>query len=215
MIHSKTAYIAISMFWVIDIAFIGAHIIFTAMGLRVPLLNIEVDGSYPEFFQYIKWFWLLYLSLVLSVRRKQKSFIFLAVIFLILLIQDSFRIHESYGSQIAANLNMEPVLGLGLQDYGEAVVMLITGAISLSLWMLSYRFVSLEQRYIVAVTGRLLLLVGAFSVVADMLHEMMTRVGRLAYVSMGVIEDGGEMLLLSILVGLFVVYGLSGVRTAR
>lgn len=215
MIKFKTAYIAISMFWVIDIAFIGAHITFAAMGLRVPLLNIEIDRAYPELFQYIKWFWLFYLSFVLSIRRAQKSLLLLAPIFLILLIIDSFSIHENYGSQIAANLNMEPILGLRLQDYGEAVVMLIAGAISLFLWMLSYRFVSADQRYIVVVTGRLLLLFGAFGLVADMLHQMMSRVGRLPYVYMGVIEDGGEMLVLSALAGLFVVYSLSSVRTVR
>lgn len=179
------------------------------------MFNLEVDRSYPEFYQYIKWFWLSYLSFVLSVRRDQKPFMLLGAIFLILLIVDSFSIHENYGSQIAAGLDIVPILGLRLQDYGEAAVMLAVGGIILLLWGLSYRFVRYDQRYIVVVTGKLLLLYGAFGVVADMLHQMMSRVGRLAYASMGVIEDGGEMLVVSMLVGLFVVYGLSSVKTAR
>ena len=204
--------LAVSIFLAVDSLLIGAHIILWIVGVWVPLFNIETDNSYPEFYQYLKFFWLFYLSVVLTIRRREKAFLFLAGIFLALLVVDSFGIHESFGNKIASTLTLEPILGLRLQEYGEMFVMASVGAASFLLWGIAYFLARSDQRYIIVFTGKMLLLFGLFGVAVDMVHQMMTRIGRTAYFVAGSIEDGGEMLVLSVLAGFFVVYSISSNR---
>ncbi|WP_395662221.1 hypothetical protein [Aestuariivirga sp.] len=206
--------LAVSIFMAVDFLLIGTHITLWMLGVRVPLFSIEIDRSYPEFYQYLKFFWLFYLSIVLAIRRGEAAFVFLAIIFLALLVVDSFGIHESFGSKIASTLTLEPILGLRLQEYGEMFVMASLGASSFLLWGIAYSLARADQRYIIVFTGKMLLLLALFGVVVDMVHQMMTRVGRTAYFIAGSIEDGGEMLVLSVLAGFFVVYSLSSNRMA-
>jgi hypothetical protein len=93
-------------------------------------------------------------------------------------------------------------------------VMASLGASSFLLWGIAYSLARADQRYIIVFTGKMLLLLALFGVVVDMVHQMMTRVGRTAYFIAGSIEDGGEMLVLSVLAGFFVVYSLSSNRMA-
>ena len=181
----------------------------------MPLLDIGLDKSYPELFQYLKFSWFAYLSLVLAVRRNEKAFLPMAIVFLILFAFDAFRLHESYGNDVASLLTIEPVLGLRLQDYGELIVMLGLAVTSIMVWLSSYFLCRVDQRYIVVFSGKMLLLFGIFGAAVDMLHEMMSRVGKTAYFFVGTIEDGGEMLVLSMLVGSFTVYSLASAKLSR
>jgi hypothetical protein len=182
-----------------DLIYIAMHCLNT-FALTTPnsLLDIHKDGGFAEMYQYLKFIWIVGLLLLIAHKNRAWRYLVWVGVFVYLLVDDSSMIHERFGRLIAASLTFTPPLGLRLQDVGELTVSAIAGSILLIPIILAYRGGSQVFRKTSQDITLLILLLVFFGVVVDMVH-MAINLGWTVGFIVGVIEDGGEMLSVSLL----------------
>ena len=188
-----------------DFIFIVLHPV-SKLGFLSEKFDITQEGGYGELFQYVKEFWCTILLLLVARQVRSAAYLVWALFFGFLLADDMLQIHEKGGELIAAHLNFVSGLGLRARDLGEltvtfAVAIVLFLALGLTYWHGAARFrrVSIDL---------LLLLLGLafFGIAMDMLHVMIYNVEQLGNLAstlgeaIGLIEDGGEMLVMSLMV---------------
>lgn len=157
------------------------------------LLLVDSDESFPEMYQYIKWFWIIILLATLTLQRKSINYIGWLLVFSYILFDDALQIHENFGNRIAAHIDFIPPFGLRPQDIGELAVTATAGLGIFPLLLFAYYRGSAAFR---RMSHDLLLLIIAlffFGVVIDMLH-IAIHPGKLLNQFLAFFEDGGEML---------------------
>lgn len=190
-----------------DFAFVVLHLIFTANIMDNPLLSLEKDRGAAEFYQYIKEFWIAILLLVAFKKTRTIGFGMWALLFMYLLLDDALSIHEKVGGLIAGHIDFTARLGFGPQHLGELVVSAVAGAVLLSALILPYLHGSTTYRQISRHLFSLLLALAFFGVFIDALHVIVPWEG--LYSFFGILEDGGEMVVMSVVV--WYVYLLNAV----
>ena len=179
-----------------------------------PLLVLTTDGGYPEFFQYLKLFWTAFMLLLVAFWIRSVGMALWSAVFIAFGLYDSLTIHERLGSVLGDRyLNRSWPAGLEPSDIGELIAQgflagLAVLAVGLSLW----RGPETMRRF----TVDMLLLVGAlalFGVAIDFIHALL-QLGTAANFAAGFIEDGGEMIVTSVICWYaFVVSSSGGLRT--
>lgn len=195
--HSATVFLLLLL--VGDFVYIMLHFMeaFTPF-LENPLLSIERDRGYPEMYQYLKWIWVILLLVYISLQKKSLSYMVWVLVFTYFFFDDALNIHENVGSYIAEHISLNHTFGLRLQDFGELIVSATVGVVLSSLLIGAYRYGSAEFKKI---SKDVLLLIGAlvfFGVVVDMAH-IVIQLGELVTFLLGVVEDGGEMLIVTLI----------------
>lgn len=184
-----------------DVAFIVLHVVyFQTEHITNSLFSLSKDNGYSEFFQYIKYLWVIVLLVGIFVATKTPGYLAWVALFAYFLADDALQIHERFGQVIAGNLDFIPPLNVRLQDIGELVVMGVAGIILFPLLALAYwrgsgqfRKVSLD---IVVFLANLIF----FGVAVDLMHEAVGAEGVLDHLVFRVIEEGGEMVVTSFIV---------------
>lgn len=182
-----------------DVAFVLAHF-FLAIGLlNDPLFSLEKDRGYSEFFQYVKILAIVALLFAVFARTKTIGFGVWALLFFYLLLDDALQIHEVFGGHIATGLNFVPAMGLRAQDFGEVAVSAIAAALFLP--AIAFFYIRGTGQFRKASRYLLLLFVALafFGIFIDLLHVSVKMGWRITWL-LGVIEDGGEMVIVSIMV---------------
>ena len=182
-----------------DLTFVVVHFI----SFYTPYLNFEIyslfnDRAIPEIYQYIKWLWISILLIYVSKRKRSFNNATWALVFTYLLLDDALSIHEKVGAYFAKNFNFIPPLGLRLEDIGELAVTATIGIILLLL--VAWVYLKGDQAF-KKVSHEMLLLILAlvfFGVGVDMVLIVLNLGGELDNI-LGVIEDGGEMLVASLI----------------
>jgi hypothetical protein len=167
--------------------------------LENPLLSVEKDRGYAEMYQYLKLIWIITLLAYISLQKKSPLYMVWILLFTYLLFDDALHIHEFVGIYTAENLNLTPAFGLRLQDYGEMAVSATVGISLLFFGVLAYRRGSQDFKNI---SKDLILLMGIlvfFGIVVDMAH-IAVQLGWWVNFILGVIEDGGEMIAVTLMV---------------
>jgi hypothetical protein len=195
--NQRSALLLLVLLLSADTAFIVLHCLnIVVPGLKIPLLSLETDQSYGEFYQYIKWLWIIIILVFVSSKKNSKQYLAWVVVFAYFLLDDALQVHERVGEIIARKLDFMPRLGLQQQDLGELAVSLMVG--TLLIIPLSWLYTT-GTRVFRKVSQDILLLILVlifFGVAVDMLHSAMdfgTAIGLL----IGLIEDGGEMITVS------------------
>lgn len=193
----------------VDLAFIAANLIAMALFLSpklqgmvdidlsivlTPAFSVNADQGLAEIFDYGKIAATVVLLYLCGRRHAQPIYLAGAVAFLIILLDDSLMIHETVGAWLASRYDLPFAYGLRPEDFGElsvyAVWMLVAGALGL------YGLAASRVEHIraamlfVAVIG----VIAFFSVLVDMAEIAIYWQFRRAALMIGVIEDGGEMI---------------------
>ena len=187
-----------------DLGFIAIHILLLLTGRLNPtstsyaqLYSLERDRGFPEVFQYTKEFWCILLLGFTAIRQRSLSYLSWMLLFIYLLLDDSFHIHEQVGAYLSDTFRFIPMLGLRPVDFGELIVSGTAGLLLLGLISVAYRFGDRLFRKASRYLMILLLALATSGILFDMLHivvpERMSR-------AFGVLEDGGEMLVMSVIV---------------
>jgi hypothetical protein len=180
-----------------DTAFVVLHCInIVVPGLKIPLLSLETDQSYAEFYQYIKWLWIIIIFVFVSSKQTSKLYLTWTVVFAYFLLDDSLQVHERAGEFISGKLKFMPRLGLQPQELGELAVSVMVGAILIMPLSWAYATGPRVFRKVSQDITLLILILIFFGVAVDMLHSALdfgTAIGLL----IGLIEDGGEMITVS------------------
>jgi hypothetical protein len=158
------------------------------------LYSIENDQGYSEIFQYIKEFWIFIIFLILSIKKKHLVYIIWSLLFLYLLLDDSFSIHEIFGEYMANCLRIKPEINLRAVDFGELIVSFGIGFIFVISLIIAHYKVSIKAKKESIHIFMLLLFLVFFGIFIDMLHIFFHDDWKL-----GLIEDGGEMISMSLI----------------
>ena len=181
---------------VADCAFIFLNFLLWTPLLNNPLFSLEKDGGYPEIYQYIKEFWIVGLLLSILIKTRAVGYSVWVLLFIYLLLDDALQIHETFGAYIATRLELTPFLGLRAKDFGELAISAMAAALFLTPLIFFYVRGSGTFKQ---VTRHLLLLLFAlaiFGIFFDMLH-VAVNMGKKVYFLLAVVEDGGEMVVMS------------------
>ena len=186
-----------------DLAFISLHTIeFVSSSWNNPLFSLEKDQGFPEMFQYLKWFWIVLLAFFICITKKVLHFITWGIFFIYLLVDDAFGVHEKAGKLISEKFVIATPFGVRPQDLGELAISGIAGGILLfSIFWAYLRGPETFRKF----TRDLLVLVVAlafFGIFMDLIHVFAFYSDSLHWkvsVVLAVIEDGGEMLVASLI----------------
>jgi len=183
-----------------DLAFIAIHGLWLALpGIEGRVYALDYDRGHAEFYQYTKALWIVALLAALTVRSRARGYLAWMAVFALLLVDDAMAAHERLGARLGNALPSIGFAGLRPHDVGEAVVAAAMGALVLGLLARSWRRGDAAFRH---ASGRLVLLLLAllfFGVGIDLLHAL-ARFDAALGPWLLIVEDGGEMLTLSVIV---------------
>ncbi|MET0070218.1 MAG: hypothetical protein ABW096_09250 [Candidatus Thiodiazotropha sp.] len=179
-----------------DLAFIFVHVIFEYFLKSNTLFSINRDLGYAEVYQYIKEFWILVMLFVLAIKSRRIIYFTWSVLFLYLLLDDSLQLHENIGSFLANFYDLQPVFRLRAQDLGELVVFASVGFLLLGFIAGAYLYSDDTGKEISRHLFLLFVFLAFFGGLVDMLHIAVS-FGKPVF---ALIEDGGEMIIMSIIV---------------
>lgn len=199
MVRTETrSYRLLVVLLLADCAFILIHLlhIYTDL-LPRGMFSIEREAGCGEWFQYIKEGAVAMVLFVMAKRNSSGLYRVWAFLFFFLLLDDAGQLHERLGRLIARHGEIQPLLGMTRQDVGELCVSLGVGTIFMVLIGAFHRRARpVAKRISVCLLGMIVLLV-LFGVAVDMVHS--AALGNPMYPVLGMIEDGGEMLVMSVI----------------
>lgn len=196
------------LFLATDACFILIHVIHP-LSTPIPvdpyssLYSIEADKGYAEIFQYVKEFWIALLLSFVAVKKRSLLYISWSLLFFYLLLDDSIQVHERLGLFIADKLRFSAMLNIRPNDFGELLVSAVVGSLLLASIAVAYRFgdqfFRRTSKYLIA----MLLALAGFGVIVDILH-VITKHPKI-HIFLGILEDGGEMMVMSAITCLVLV----------
>ncbi len=155
--------------------------------------NIGIDQSIPEYFQYMKQLATAGLMLLVFLRGKQVTVLLWSAIAVLLFLDDALKMHEKLGGVVSSAFAIPDAHGFRGQDFGELIVAsTLAGLILISLAVRYWRDNSRLRTFSVNMLLFLALL-GMFGVVIDLF------VHKLQSLTLYIIEDGGEMIAMSLM----------------
>lgn len=188
-----------------DLAFIVLHVLYVETSLlRGRPFSLEADNGLPEAFQYVKQFWVA-LCMVLMFRRvRAVVYIGWALLFTFLLLDDAFQFHEQFGKWLSKQYELPVAFGLRPDDIGEVLFAAVLGVISTVLIGFGFWRGDADARIISRDMAMLVVLLAGLGVGVDILHVITYFEAPLLAQFLLIFEDGGEMLVVSAMVGYMV-----------
>lgn len=178
-----------------DVIAISADLLRHAGRLQDVRFAVTTEGGYGEWLQYGK---AAALALMLAAaHRRARAALAWAALFAYLLLDDAFALHERLGSAAASVLPLPAFGAMRPEHVGEVLVLGAIGAAFLAVLVPVMWREAASRRLTAALVPPFAALV-LFGVLGDVVHSL-SRGGRFHYAA-GVIEDGGEMIALSLLV---------------
>lgn len=180
-----------------DLLFIALHLVH----LHTSLLpsnrwSISQDRGFAEMFQYLKYIAICLALGQLFVRTRLRVMLGWIAVFAFLLVDDAGRIHERFGLAFAASTQLPDIFSLRARDIGELVFALLAGVIVLPLVLFGWLRGAPPARAISTDLALFLVALAGCGVGADLVHRMLSMTPMDAVI--GVLEDGGEMFVLSL-----------------
>lgn len=195
------AYSLLILLVIVDLLFIGMHVVHVwSPWLKSLMYSLERDSGLAEQYQYIKHIWVAACFAILFLRQRAFTFAGWSLFFAYLFVDDALQVHESMGTVLSDAFGFEPMFGLRAKDFGEIAVAATVGVAACVFAWLTFRRGREASRNVSADVLCLLVALGLFGVFFDTLHTI--TYFRLPAVSpvFALIEDGGEMLVVSLTV---------------
>lgn len=180
----------------VDFTFIVIHVWLWSHGQPLGQFDVELDRSFPERFQYLKWLISLLCCAYAAARRRKPLYFAWMALFVYFLADNSEQIHETMGSKITDVFGLTPAFALRAIDFGELAVSLLAGTVLLgAIALLYWRSADEPARAFTRQLLPWLALLIASGIGLDMLHIQIAQLynNPLANMLCGVLEDAGEM----------------------
>lgn len=195
-----------------DLLLLAVHLYARLQGSPHDVYYVDADRGFGEFFQYVKFVWLIVLVALIAYDRRSWQIGMWLLPFTYFLLDDALLVHERAGTRLSESLELPELLGLRAVDVGEHLVSGMVGLMVLLPLIIGYLRADRPSRRIYHVftvaVGALLF----FGIVVDSLHIVIIEEPRIGD-WMGFVEDGGEMLATSALVIAAIAFALPA-RTA-
>ena len=197
MFHRRLLYLLLSIdaALILISALIGLLIVLKVMTVWPDFLNIGMDWSAGEIFNYIKWLAIAGIFALAFLRRRNAIFACLSFVFLLILADDSLQLHERSASLRLIEANGDRGLA---QAYSEIVFWCVLGLLCLGVILAAWRKTPADIRRRLWPALWLFCGVVASGVVVDFFHNF---TGEKTVVSglLLLLEDGGEMIFISLM----------------
>ena len=184
----------------VDLVLIALHIVAGATMDKIPaLLNIAFDFSLGEIFTYGKWAVIVVLLWSVSRRSGNPALMSCAVLFAVMLADDSLQIHERFGEMAVSSETVGGTSWAQAQAIGEILVWGILAVLLLPVVVYGFVKSTREQwRPALQFLGLIALFV-LFGGVVDALHQPVANLPFGPQLA-DLVEDGGEMIVASMIV---------------
>lgn len=166
------------------------------MNLVPETFSLAMDFGHAEVYQYVKEYWAILLLLAITIKKKHTAYFAWSLLFLYLLLDDALGIHEIFGHYLVEHYNIPNMFHLRGQDIGELLVSAASGFLLFTFIGISYLFSSPTTQRVSRYLFALVICLAFFGVLMDMC-QIATPFGKPVF---GLLEDGGEMLIMSITV---------------
>lgn len=167
-------------------------------------IKITVDGALPEMWGYVKWAIIIVSLVRLAIRDRWSVPFRWALVFFMVLIDDSMQEHETIGAMIAGSLPLPASLQSQSQDIAEVLVFSAMGVIAVLLTATLFTRNGPIARALSLRFLAIILFLVFFGVVLDFLHQSVRLFSEGTFAAsflpaiFGLLEDGGEMIMASI-----------------
>lgn len=153
------------------------------------------SGTYAEPYQNIKWLIMVICTTIVFIRKKETGYIAWIAIFIFLLLEDIFRLHESIGLYISNMLFPEGNLTLRERKIIELCVAGVIGVLLVAPVIKAYKKGSVAFKKHSADLLLLLIILVFFGIVVDQIDRLsIVKYNWKPRFIFNIIEDGGEML---------------------
>lgn len=184
-----------------DLAFMAVSVGHLAAGARTGPWVLETDGGHAEQFGYAQQAAVAVLLVAVALVTRRGVFVAWGSLYACALADDSLRLHERKGAWLADRIDEhfwfpDGLLGLRADDLGEILVWGLLAAVPLGAAVLLHRRSDPWTRRASLAIASLLALYIFFGGVVDQFHVLVmnTPIGD----AVGTLEDGGEMIALSL-----------------
>ncbi len=178
-----------------DFIFMVMHVYYKLTHhMECSLFCLTRDRGYAEFFQYLKYSWIIILLGYIMLRTKSTLYLSWILLFAFFLFNDAFQLHHLVGSAIGRNFNFDPPLDLRRGDIGAFVYFIISGLALMGLIFLTYLLGGQNYKRISIDIGFFILLIFFFGAVVDIIHVAFSLNG----VGLSFFEESGEMVIMSL-----------------
>jgi hypothetical protein len=191
--------------WLVDAGFILLNILAVFafkehLIAAVPeILKVTHDLTLPEDFNYLKWALIAIALFWVALRDRWLTPFLWAIIFVMILCDDAFQIHEWLGHDVSIAARLPSTSLLFADDLGELVIFGLMGLVAVGIAVASFiqkgpLSRAMTLRYALIVCG-----LAFFGVGVDAIHQMVVHLVTNTVLEtilpqvMGLIEDGGEM----------------------
>jgi hypothetical protein len=192
--HDQRAVIAVAVMIVsIDVILALVHAIVMAGWDAPDVLRVDMDGSYAEAYQYVKYIWVIILVAMFANERRNWQMIAWVPLFGYFLADDSILLHERFGYWYSSQQ-----WTVGGQTVGElALSALVFVPIAMFL-VFAYVKSDHDTRFLFRILAALVVALMFFAVAVDVIHSFLVDI-RILDRGVGFVEDFGEMLVLSVI----------------
>ncbi len=196
-------------FIIIDLGFILANALaiglhhFGMIGTVPEMLRITQDRALPEDYNYLKWAIIVVALLWMSIRDRWLPPVLWAIVFAMILADDSMQLHERLGAKIAVWTELPSSTYFYADDLGEMLAFGLMGLVTLALTATLFTRRGASARGLSLRYGLAILALGSFGVGIDAIHQLAshfsegTSFATLLSQLFGMIEEGGEMIVAS------------------
>jgi hypothetical protein len=177
------------------------------------VLRITQDGALPEQFNYFKWAVIMISLAWLALRERWLAPFGWALIFAMILADDSLQLHEQFGAAISSSSWVPSNDVFYASNVGEMLAFAVMGLIALAIGTVLYLRSRAAGRALSLRYGLVLLVLGCFGVGVDAAHELVSNVTDGAALAtllsqlFGMVEEGGEMIVASFAVAMTLTTG--------
>ena len=187
----------------IDVLFVLLHALFVYLVFKridlswsIAPFYLNNDDGYPEIFQYLQFVIGIIILIKLLIKTKKMGYLSWLILFILMLLDDSLKFHERFGTWATEKFNYSPMFGLRAQDLGELTYVAVFGSILLFFLVGGYYYGDKKYRRIAVDLGLLFAVFLFFGIGIDILHEFINH-NRYSLLFIVLLEDGGEMIVLS------------------
>ncbi len=211
--HKRYCYVVLALCLFLDFSFILLHIVtsYQKSAYSDSILLLDTPYGLPELFQFLKYMFILTLIATYILKNKWKSYVALFILFLTFFMDDLFQLHNLVASYIATVFQLKESWGLKGQDLGYIIYILCLGVIVLSISWFGFFKTSNKTRNGYKTIMLLVFLFLFFGIIMDGVNHFMTYTYG-PQILFTVIEEGGEMIALSLLVCYINSLGTHGKR---
>lgn len=196
--RDKNAFLLLILLLSADIFLILLNSLWSLYSHSPILIVVSADGSYPEFYQYLKEFWIVCLILSIYKQNKEIGYLAWAVLFFYMLLDDCLEIHEKFGGIIEEYFGLNSIpIDIGELSATAFIALFIFSFLGISYYYGKDIFKRVSREILVFI-----LLIVFFGVFVDTVHSALHLSRALDFLA-SIIEDGGEMIAMSITASYF------------